>query len=261
MGWASWQSNEGRIISWAKKTSRPTVNKDRLLGCIKVERKTWTNLHTVAKTDLQHAIDLNKTPGQAYHSIANNSRKLNGFAARLVKREPGISYTQGYTEVWDSVCVCWVAQLHPILCKPLDYSPPGFSVHGIFQARILECVAVSFSRGSSRLRDQILISCVSRIAGRFFTCWANSGGSLGSNKFWCEWEVKELWNFLNTINSCIWEKADDFLKAFAKALKCLVKLTSEAICSWTLLPWESFDHWFSLLTSNWPIQILCFFKI
>ena len=150
------------------------------------------------KTDLQHGIDLNKTPGQAYHSIANKSRKLNGFAARLVKREPGISYIQGYTEVWDSVRVCWVAQLCPILCKPLDCSPPGFSVHGIFQARILECVAVSFSRGSSRLRDQIRISCVSRIAGGFFTCWANIGGSLGSNKFWCEWEVKELWKFLNT---------------------------------------------------------------
>ena len=49
MGWASWQCNEGRIISWAKKTSRATVNKDRLLGSIKVERKTWTNLHMVAK--------------------------------------------------------------------------------------------------------------------------------------------------------------------------------------------------------------------
>jgi len=40
------------------------------------------------------------------------------------------------------------------LCAPMDYSLPGFSVHGIFQARILEWVAVYFSRGSSRPRDQ-----------------------------------------------------------------------------------------------------------
>ena len=40
------------------------------------------------------------------------------------------------------------------LCNPMDCSPPGSSVHGVLQARILEWVAISFSRGSSRLRDQ-----------------------------------------------------------------------------------------------------------
>ena len=47
----------------------------------------------------------------------------------------------------------------------MDFSPLGFSVHGISQARILECVAVSFSRASSWPKDQIQISC---IAGGFF---------------------------------------------------------------------------------------------
>ena len=42
-----------------------------------------------------------------------------------------------------------VAQLYLTLCEPMDCSPPGSSVHGIFQARILEWVAISFSRGSS----------------------------------------------------------------------------------------------------------------
>ena len=42
-----------------------------------------------------------------------------------------------------------VAQLDPTLCNPMDCNPPGFSVHGILQARILEWVAISFSRGSS----------------------------------------------------------------------------------------------------------------
>ena len=49
-----------------------------------------------------------------------------------------------------SVCVCEVAQSCPALCDPMDCSPPGSSVHGILQARILEWVAISFSRGSSQ---------------------------------------------------------------------------------------------------------------
>ena len=45
-------------------------------------------------------------------------------------------------------------QLCPTLCDTMDGSPPGPSVLGIFQARIPECVVFSFSRGSSRPRDQ-----------------------------------------------------------------------------------------------------------
>ena len=55
------------------------------------------------------------------------------------------------------------------LCDPMDYSLPGSSVHGILQARILEWVAILFSRGSSRPRNQTQIS---SIAGRFFIIWA-----------------------------------------------------------------------------------------
>ena len=47
------------------------------------------------------------------------------------------------------------------LCGPIDCGPPGSSVHGIFQEKILELVAISYSRGSSWLRNQIHISCVS----------------------------------------------------------------------------------------------------
>ena len=48
-----------------------------------------------------------------------------------------------------------VAQSYPTLCDPMDCSPqPGSSVHGTLQARKLECVAISFSRGSSQPRDQ-----------------------------------------------------------------------------------------------------------
>ena len=61
-----------------------------------------------------------------------------------------------------------VAQLCLTLCDPRDCSPPGFSVHEILQARILEWVAIPFSRGSSWSKDWTLISC---ITGRFFTIW------------------------------------------------------------------------------------------
>ena len=53
-----------------------------------------------------------------------------------------------------------VAQLCPNLCNPMDCGPQGSSVCGIFQARVLEWVAVPFSRGSSQSRDQTLVSCV-----------------------------------------------------------------------------------------------------
>ena len=59
-----------------------------------------------------------------------------------------------------------VAQSCLTLCYPLDCSPPGFSVHGILQTKILEWVAIPFSRGSSRSRDQTQVS---HIVGRFFT--------------------------------------------------------------------------------------------
>ena len=59
-----------------------------------------------------------------------------------------------------------VAQLWPILCNSMDCSPPGSSVHGILQARVLEWIAIPFSRGSSQPRDQTQVS---HILGRFFT--------------------------------------------------------------------------------------------
>ena len=64
------------------------------------------------------------------------------------------------------VCVCArVTQSCLTLCNPMDCSSPGASIHVIVQARILEWVAISFSRVSSQPRDQTWVSCV---AGRFF---------------------------------------------------------------------------------------------
>ena len=58
-----------------------------------------------------------------------------------------------------------VVQSCRTLCNPMDCSPPGSSIHGILQTRILEWVAISFSRESSQPRDQTQVS---HISGRRF---------------------------------------------------------------------------------------------
>ena len=56
----------------------------------------------------------------------------------------------------------------PTLCDPVDCSPPGLSIRGILQARILEWVATSFSSRASRPRDRTRVSCGSCTVGGFF---------------------------------------------------------------------------------------------
>jgi len=65
-----------------------------------------------------------------------------------------------------------VTQSCPTLCNPMDCSLPGSSIHGIFHVRILESVAISSSRRSSRPRDWTQIY---HIVGRHFTVWATGG--------------------------------------------------------------------------------------
>ena len=65
-----------------------------------------------------------------------------------------------------SVIKVLVTQSCLTLCNPMDCRPPGSSIHGIFQARILEWVVIRFSRGFSQSKDQTQVSC---IADRFFT--------------------------------------------------------------------------------------------
>ena len=82
-----------------------------------------------------------------------------------------------------------VAQSCLTLCDSMDYSLLGSSIHGIFQARILEWVAISFSRRSSWPRDWTLVCCVSCIVGRHFTIWATREvlTNTEQNKTWNLW--------------------------------------------------------------------------
>ena len=88
----------------------------------------------------------------------------------------GVTKSQTQLSNWtDDVTWHEGAQSCPILCDPIDCSPPASSVHGIFQAWILEWAAISFSRGSSQPRDRTLVS---RIVGRRFTIWATKEAQL-----------------------------------------------------------------------------------
>ena len=91
-------------------------------------------------------------------------------------------------------CCCLVAQSCRTLCDPMDCSPPGSSVHGISQARMLEWVAMPCSRASSPPRDRTWISCVLCIGSWILYHWVTwealcvSGHRLTAWKRpWC-WE-------------------------------------------------------------------------
>ena len=97
-------------------------------------------------------------------------------------RNPGLG-TKLHPRLWEECPEPWstfmllqwahvlVSQLCLTLCNPMDCSPPGSSAHGISQARILEWVAIPFSKESSPPKDRAQVSC---IEGRLFTIWATN---------------------------------------------------------------------------------------
>ena len=135
----------------------------------------------------------------AVHGVAKSWRRLSDFtftfhlhalekemathSSVLAWRIPGTGEPGGLPSMgsrrvghdWSDLAVAawlvWmlVAQSCLTLCDPMDCTLPGFSVHGISQARTLEWVAFSYSRGFSWPRDRIWVSCT---ADRFFTIWA-----------------------------------------------------------------------------------------
>ena len=112
-------------------------------------------------------------------------------------------------------------------CNPMDCSPLGSSVHGILQAKVLECIAIFFSRGSSWPRNHTRFSCIAIV--RFFTNWA----MIWSINIWQgsqEYAVGEdnLFNKLyweNWIFSCQGMKLDPYLTHH------LQKLIQNGYCS------------------------------
>ena len=110
----------------------------------------------------------------------------------------------------------------------MDCSPPGSSVHGILQARILEQVAISFHRGSSWPRDQTRVSC---IAGGFFTNLATREALMGKDKhqlpvFWLyskkAWRTTNL--FLDWFHRCFVSEVRKYLSSKRLSFKVLLTL-------------------------------------
>ena len=104
----------------------------------------------------------------SYTFIFEKKMVLYFLACGILVPWPGIESLPPIMETLSfnpSVCVL-VTQLCPTLCDPMDCSPPDSSVHGILQARILEQVAIPFSRGSFQPKNQTQVFW---IAGRFFT--------------------------------------------------------------------------------------------
>ena len=96
-----------------------------------------------------------------FHKIAEEGKVPNSFYEATITLTPKPDKSESE-----------VSQSCPTLCNPLDCSLSGSSVHGIFQARVPEWIAISFSRGSSQPRNRTRVS---HIVGRCFTVFL--GGS------------------------------------------------------------------------------------
>ena len=102
--------------------------------------------------------------------------KKRGSTIKMGEKQKDTTHKQDYLWGREYYLVRVWPQSRPTLCDSMNCSPPGSSVHGIFQARILKWTAIPFFRVSSQPRYQIQVSYT---AGRFFTTWAiQEAGSL-----------------------------------------------------------------------------------
>ena len=126
--------------------------------------KSWSISHqSLTPTPVSSIMSPLAPAQQANTFIIFYKRKLFFF----VLTSPSNYWTVNYLLFLFPMCThAKLLQSCPTLCNSMDYSLPGSSVHGIFQARILEWIAISFSRGSSWPRDLTQVSC---LASGFFT--------------------------------------------------------------------------------------------
>ena len=123
------------------------------------------------------------------------------------------------------------------LFDSMDCSPPGPSVHGIFQARILERVAISFARGSSQSRDQILVNWTNECK-----YWAFISPFPSNEKgHWCNWWRKmALLSLINKTEIYGWQWKKNL---YTQKGNLWVKSMSSSSClQYWLSPWRSHYH-------------------
>ena len=114
------------------------------------------------------------------------------------------------------LCCCLAAQSCLTLWNPMDCRPPGSSLHGILQARILEWVAISFSRESSWYRDWIHVSCMGR--------WIIY--------HWIPWEATSLsyWSHYGPYISCCGEAVLLVFRSFSEEIGPYMAI--DFVCLW-----------------------------
>ena len=142
-----------------------------------------------------------------------------------------------------------VAQLCPVLHGPIGSSRTDSSVHGILQAKIMEWVAILFSRGSSQPRDQTQVSCIS---GRFFSIWVIRENYLGISNLgilrYCLWDrIAELDRVVVQSLSGVWFFVTPWTAACQPSLSFTI--------SWSLLKLMSIE---SMMPSKYIILCLPF---
>ena len=124
---------------------------------------------------------------EAFHNFIMKSQSLIGFSScfdiltYFSSALFSFSLVSSLGEMWKWKRESEVAQSCLTLCYTMDCSLPCSSIHGVFQARVLDWVAISFSRGSSWPRDQTRVS---HIIGRHCTIWATLEV--------CRWDKKAL---------------------------------------------------------------------
>ena len=128
-----------------------------------------------------------------------------------------------------------VAQLCPTLSDPMDCSPPGSSVHGIFQARVLEWVAISFSNAGKRKVKVKLLSCV-RLFTTPWTAAYQAPPSMGFSRqeYWSGVPLPSLKMRPRRNQTC--QHLDRGLLAFRTESKISCCCLSHPI--WDILSWQ-----------------------
>ena len=127
-----------------------------------------------------HTCQISPMPKSSTHQISIISIKMHNYyylnildhllvASRLLSKfQLSSQVISIQAQSKDNRIIVFIYALSPTLCNPMVFSLPNTSVHVISQARILQWVAIFFSRGSFPPRDGTQVSCVSCIAGGFF---------------------------------------------------------------------------------------------
>ena len=113
-------------------------------GCFALGPLVYQNMLLRSDKLLTVGLDQREAKGFSHHL---ESKQASGWGQRRTEGSGRVGF--GVPPTLKERKEREVAESCPTLCDPMDYSPPGSSVHGIFQARVLEWVAISFSRGSS----------------------------------------------------------------------------------------------------------------